>query len=78
MSESFELSEDEAVIVQRAMVHFSNYLAGEFQKIATSGDSVSDLIKEAARNQYNELIQPVSELHIRLVNHFPRLKQQNA
>lgn len=78
MSDTFDLTEENAVIVQRALVHFSNYLSGEFQKIATSGENVSDLLKEAARQQYNELIQPVSELHIALVEKFPRLGQPNG
>lgn len=71
----YYLDETEAVVVARSLIHFNRYLLGEFEKIARSGDEVSDLIKEAARKQYQELSEPVTLLHMALAEKFPSLRQ---
>jgi hypothetical protein len=68
------LTEEDAITVARALNHFNNYLVGEYQKI-TGKEEVSDLIKEAARAQYNELTRAGTELHIKLAETFPKLRQ---
>lgn len=71
---SYSLNEEEATTVARALIHFNNYLVGEFQKM-TGDENVSDLIKVAARDQYNELTRAGTELHMKLAETFPRLRQ---
>lgn len=71
---SYALSEEEATTVARALIHFNNYLVGEFHKMH-GDENVSDLIKEAARNQYNELTRAGTELHLKLAETFPSLRQ---
>lgn len=75
-NDHYELTESEAVTAARALVNFATYLRVEYEKIGTAGPEVSDLLKEAARVQYNELVQPITELHTRLAQHFPVLTQK--
>lgn len=79
MSESaYPLNEHDATIVARALIHMNNYLVGEYEKIALAGEDVSDLLKEAARQQYTELSTELSKVHVDLANHFPSLRQPTA
>lgn len=71
---SHELNEDEAKTAALALIHFNNYLVGEYEKIASS-EGVSDLIVNAARNQYNEISEKVTKLHLALADTFPVLRQ---
>lgn len=78
MADTYPLTEDEAKIIARALIHMNNYLVGEYEKIATADGSVSDLLKEAARQQYNELSSELSKVHVSLAQHFPSLTQPRA
>jgi len=72
--ETYYLTEDEAQTVARALIHFNNYLLGEFNKI-TDGEEVSDFIKNAALLEYQTLTQAGTQLHMRLAESFPSLRQ---
>jgi len=74
MADTYELNEDEAKVVARALIHLNNYLVGEYEKIA-GAENVSDFIVNAARGQYNELSGELSKLHVRLAETFPVLRQ---
>ena len=75
MGTHYYLSEEEAKVVGRALGYFVKYLHGEFEKIARPDVDVSDLLKEAARAQYQELVTPVTVLHTALAEAFPALRQ---
>lgn len=72
-----ELNEDDAKTVALALIHFNNYLVGEYEKIA-GGENVSEFIVNAARNQYNEIAEKVSKLHVALSETFPVLRQPRS
>lgn len=70
----YELTEDEAKVVARALIHWNSYLVGEYEKIAMT-ENVSEFIVAAARDQYNVLSNEASQLHVRLAEAFTVLKQ---
>lgn len=74
---TYELSEEEAVTVARALNCYNTFLLSEYEKIADgNGAEVSLFIVEAARNQYNELSEAGTKLHVALADAFPRLRQR--
>jgi len=74
LGEHYYLNEEEARTVARALIHFNNYLLGEFDKI-TGKEDVSDFILNAALQEYQTLTQAGTQLHMRLAEAFPGLRQ---
>lgn len=72
---TYELSEDDAVVVNKALIHYSQYLMSEFEKIAFTPE-ISAFLTEAARKEYQEQIAPVSKLHVALAETFSKLRQE--
>lgn len=70
----YNLFEEEAQTVARALIHFNNYLLGEYNKI-TGKEEVSDFVKNAALQEYQTLTQEGTQLHMRLAEAFPSLRQ---
>lgn len=71
----YELSEEEAMTVARALAAYNTVLLGEYEKIYNTPD-VSAFIVEAARQQYNELSEAGTKLHTALAEVFPSLRQR--
>lgn len=72
---TYELTEDEAITVARALATYNTMLLDEYEKIQNTPD-VSAFLVEAARNQYNELSEAGTKLHVALADAFPRLRQR--
>jgi len=70
----YNLFEEEAQTVARALIHFNNYLLGEFNKI-TEKEEVSDFILNAALQEYQTLTMAGTQLHMKLAEAFPSLRQ---
>lgn len=70
----YHLFEGEAQTVARALIHFNNYLLGEFNKI-TEKEDVSDFIRNAALLEYQTLTQAGTQLHMKLAETFVGLRQ---
>jgi hypothetical protein len=70
----YALFEDDARVVARALIHYNNYLLGEFNKISDR-EEVSDLVKEAALEKYQERQTENTMLHVRLAETFESLRQ---
>jgi hypothetical protein len=67
-----ELSKTEAETVLMALNSFAITLASERDKIAHSETTVSEFIVQAAYRQYNELVEPLSQLQIKINNEYPQ------
>lgn len=72
---TYELSEEEAMTVVRALITYNSVLLSEYEKIYNTPD-VSTFLVEAARNQYNELSEAGTKLHTALAEVFPSLRQR--
>lgn len=68
------LNEDEAKVVARALGYFNAYLVQEFDKIRETED-ISAFVISAANEQYQELSRDNTQLHMKLAEAFPALRQ---
>lgn len=59
-----DLTDTELQLMSDSLIKFSQWIREDFEKAATSDSS--ELIREAATHLYNERIEPLSKLHIRL------------
>jgi acyl dehydratase len=69
-----EITEKHAQVIARALIVANKKFAEEFEKIANTPD-VSNFIVEAAHNQYQELTNDMTRLHMELADAFPVLRQ---
>lgn len=67
------INEDEARLIHRALIVAVGKLNGELGRIHQSEES--DYIKEAATKAYNIDVEGFSNLHVRLCEEFPALRQ---
>jgi len=67
---------EQAKTIAVALTVYNKKLVEEFEKIAYAGDDVSEFIKEAAHNRYQELTEAGTKLHVELAQNFPELTQR--
>jgi hypothetical protein len=72
--ETFIVSPEEALVIARALIVANQKFREELDKISLTPD-VSEFIKIAAAQQYNEVSEPTTRLHMALAEHFPALRQ---
>lgn len=70
-----EITEDDAKLIVRALMHVNQHYAGELDRIMVSDESV--YLKEAAVKQYNSDSEAFTKLHLRLAEVFPSLTQRS-
>lgn len=68
-----EIDLEDARTIAMALISHNQKLVAEYEKIAYAGENVSEFIKQAAIDSYNEMTKAGSELHTRLAQAFPEL-----
>lgn len=66
-----EITELDAVHISRAFAKLNQRMAQELQKVLES--DAPTLLKEAATEQYNNDVENMSKIHIRMATAFPTL-----
>ena len=69
------LSEDDARLIQDAMIAYNQKLVAEGSKV-WENDEISDFVRQAASDHYNKTVEAFSDFHVKLVDVFPGLTQR--